>query len=87
RDVLGGTYLRMLLRLSQDGQPFVGYAPMDTAKKLPMFRRFRARIIAELHPWQDQYETRRESLRALAIGTVTYVDRSMAPEKGNAAKS
>lgn len=87
RDVLGGTYLRMLLRLSQDGQPFVGYAPMDTAKKLPMFRRFRARIIAELHPWQDQYETRRESLRALAIGTVTYVDRTMAPEKANATKS
>lgn len=85
REVLGGTYLRMLLRMSQDSQPFVGYAPQDIAKKLPMFRKFRARIIAELHPWQDQYETRRESLRALAIGTVTYVDRTGAA--GNAAKN
>lgn len=84
RDVLGGTYLRLLLRMSQDSQPFVGYAPEELGKKLPMFRRFRARIIAELHPWQDQYEARRESLRALAIGTVTYLDRNAGQEKGNA---
>ncbi len=84
RDVLGGTYLRMLLRMTQDGQPLIGYAPEDIARKLPMFRRFRVRIIAELHPWQDQYETRRESLRALAIGTVTYLDRNAPAEKGNA---
>jgi len=81
RDVLGGTYLRLLLRMSTEGPPLVAYAPEDIAKKLPMFRRFRARIIGELHPWQDQYEARRESLRALAIGTVTYLDRNGGAEK------
>jgi hypothetical protein len=81
RDVLGGTYLRLLLRMSAEGPPLVAYAPEDIARKLPMFRRFRARIIGELHPWQDQYEARRESIRALAIGTVTYLDRNGAAEK------
>jgi hypothetical protein len=81
RDVLGGTYIRLLLRMSNEGQPLVAYAPEDIARKLPMFRRFRARIIGELHPWQDQYEARRESLRALAIGTVTYLDRNAGAEK------
>ncbi len=81
RDVLGGTYIRLLLRMSNEGPPLVAYAPEDIARKLPMFRRFRARIIGELHPWQDQYEARRESLRALAIGTVTYLDRNAGAEK------
>ncbi|MBK9264419.1 MAG: DUF2169 domain-containing protein [Polyangiaceae bacterium] len=81
RDVLGDTFLRVLLRLSAENQPLVGYAPVDIAKKLPMFRRFRARLIGELHPWQDQYEARRESLRILALGTVTYIDRNAAAAK------
>jgi hypothetical protein len=76
RAVLGGTYLRVLVRLSNDGAPLIAYAPEELGKKLPMFRRFRARIIGELHPWQDQYETRRESLRVIALGTVTYMDRN-----------
>lgn len=76
REVLGGTYLRLLMRMSNDGAPLIAYAPEELGKKLPMFRRFRARIIGELHPWQDQYETRRESVRVLAFGTVTYIDRN-----------
>ncbi len=81
RDVLGGTYIRLLLRMSAEAPPLVAYAPEEIARKLPMFRKFRARIIGELHPWQDQYEARRESLRALAIGTVTYLDRNAGAEK------
>lgn len=76
REVLGGTYLRLLMRMSNDGAPLIAYAPEELGKKLPMFRRFRARIIGELHPWQDQYETRRESIRVVAFGTVTYLDRN-----------
>jgi hypothetical protein len=84
RDVLGGTYLRLLMRMSNDSPPLIAYAPEELGKKLPMFRRFRARIIGELHPWQDQYETRRESLRVIAMGTVTYVDRNAGNQGGSA---
>ncbi|UQA58629.1 DUF2169 family type VI secretion system accessory protein [Polyangium aurulentum] len=82
REIFGGTYLRLLLRLSSEGQPLVAYAPEDAAKKLPIFRKFRARIIGELHPSQDQYELRHESIRVLALGTVTYPDRGTAGAKG-----
>jgi len=79
REVLGGTFIRLLLRLTTDGQPLVVYAPEVVAKKLPMYRRFRARLIAELHPSQDQYEARGEALRTLALGTITATERRRAP--------
>jgi len=82
REIFGGTYLRLLLRLSSEGQPLVAYAPEDAAKKLPIFRKFRARIVGELHPSQDQYVLRHESIRVLALGTVTYPDRGTAGAKG-----
>ncbi|HVK68790.1 MAG TPA: DUF2169 domain-containing protein, partial [Polyangium sp.] len=81
REVLGGTYLRLLLRLHSDSQPIVAYAPDAVARKLPMFRRFRARIVGELHPAQDQYEARGEAIRALAVGTVTVPERGTAGAK------
>ncbi|MDI1434889.1 hypothetical protein, partial [Polyangium sorediatum] len=81
REVLGGTYIRLLLRLHSDSQPIVAYAPDAVARKLPMFRRFRARIVGELHPAQDQYEARGEAIRALAIGTVTVPERGTAGAK------
>ncbi len=81
REVLGGTYIRLLLRLSSDTPPIVAYAPDAVARKLPMFRRFRARLVGELHPAQDQYEARGEAIRALALGTVTVPDRGTAGAK------
>lgn len=76
RDVLGKTHLRALLRLPEEPQPLVVYLPDALAKRLPMARRFRARIIAEINPSQDPYEKRDEALRALALGTVTTVKRA-----------
>ncbi|WP_170319830.1 DUF2169 family type VI secretion system accessory protein [Polyangium spumosum] len=81
REVLGGTYLRLLLRLTAEATPIVAYAPEAVARKLPMFRKFRTRLVGELHPAQDQYEARGEALRALAIGTVTTPERGTAGAK------
>jgi hypothetical protein len=68
REVLGGTYLRCLLWLSGEQGAHLGYLPADVAKKLPMFRRFRGRVIAEVHPAQDQYEVQGKALRVVALG-------------------
>ena len=38
------------------------------AKKLPLYQRFRARLIVELYFQEDQYETHPAALKALAIG-------------------
>jgi hypothetical protein len=44
------------------------YLPEAAAKQLPMFARFRARLLAELRLQLDQDETSDSALRAVAIG-------------------
>jgi hypothetical protein len=68
REVLGGTHLRCLLWLAGEQSALLGYLPENIAKKLPMFRRFRGRVIAEVHPAQDQYEVQAQALRVVALG-------------------
>jgi hypothetical protein len=46
------------------------------AKKLPLYRRFPARLIAEVHLQVDQYETHPAALKVLALV------RAAAPPKG-----
>jgi hypothetical protein len=46
------------------------YLPAAIEKKLPMFQRFRARILAELSMQQDQYESSPVCLKVLALGRV-----------------
>ena len=50
--------------------PFVGYLPADVGKKLPMFKRFRGRLIAEVNLTEDQYEAAPQALRVLALARV-----------------
>jgi hypothetical protein len=71
REVFGGTCLRVLVWLPGEKAALIGYLPEELTKKLPMYRRFRARVIAEVHPAQDQYEARREGLRVVAVGRVS----------------
>lgn len=46
------------------------YLPEDLAKKLPMFRRFKARLLAEVHYQEDQYEAYAASFKAVALARV-----------------
>ncbi|APR79702.1 Hypothetical protein A7982_05049 [Minicystis rosea] len=83
REVLGEKHLRLLLRERDDGgprssddAPLVLYAPEAVAKKLPMYTRFSARMIAEVHLQEDEAETAPHALRVLAL--VRFVERSRA---------
>lgn len=73
RQVLGMNAIRALLH-SGSGlssiRPAPVYIPEDISKKLPLYQRFRTRIIAELYFQEDQYESHPAALKALAIGRV-----------------
>jgi hypothetical protein len=51
--------------------PFPTYIPEPVSLKLPMYQRFRARIIAEVHQQEDQHESHSLSLRVLALSRIT----------------
>jgi hypothetical protein len=70
RDVFGAAHLRALLHLSGATLPAPVYLPATVARRLPMFQRFKARLIAELHMTEDQNETHPAALRALALARV-----------------
>jgi hypothetical protein len=52
------------------------YLPEALAKQLPMFQRFRARIIAEALLQQDEYETQPTALKVVALGRLAPVSGS-----------
>lgn len=70
RIVFGAPHLRCLVRAADD-PPIPAYLPESLAKKLPMFQRFRGRLIAEVHQQADQYETHRAALRVVALARAT----------------
>jgi hypothetical protein len=69
REVFGAPHVRLLLHAGQDAgeAPLVVYAPAAAAAQLPMFARFPARIIAEIHLPEDESEAAPAALRALAL--------------------
>ncbi|MFO0590222.1 MAG: DUF2169 domain-containing protein [Polyangiaceae bacterium] len=67
RDLLDDTWIRALL--SADGSPSIPvYLPAKIARRLPLFRRLPARLLAEVVWCQDQYETAPLALRTIALG-------------------
>jgi hypothetical protein len=71
RTVYGQTWIRSLLHLG--GAPVPTYLPEALAKELPMFKRFRAKLIGEVDLREDQYETHPQAVRAVALARL--VDR------------
>jgi len=72
RQVLGMMAIRALLHsaTSTAARPAPVYLPEDLARKLPMYNRFRTRMIAELYLQEDQYEQHPGALKAYALGRV-----------------
>jgi hypothetical protein len=72
RQVLGMNAVRSLLSsgAGSGARPAPVYLPDDLARKLPLFQRFRARLIVELYLQEDQYEPHPAALKALALGRV-----------------
>lgn len=73
RKLFGGSQIRCLVSLPGDNDPVPAYLPSDLAEKLPLYQRLRARLIAEVSPPVDQYETHPAALRVLALARSTFV--------------
>jgi len=70
RKLLGGQHLRALAQTTpaaSASQLLPAYLPEALADQLPLYQRFRARAIVEVHPQIDQYETQPLCLRVLAL--------------------
>ncbi len=67
---LGETHLRCWLSTPKETQPFVVYLSVEAAQKLPLFKRFRVRLLAEVHPAQHRSEVPGKTLRVIAIARV-----------------
>lgn len=67
RSVLGQTFLRCLLHAPGAEEGIPTYLTESLAKTIPLLSRMRARVVAEVHAQQDQYETYPRSLRVLAL--------------------
>ncbi|WP_433937378.1 DUF2169 domain-containing protein [Sorangium cellulosum] len=70
RPVFGGPHLRALLQPPGSSQQIPAYLPGALAQQLPLYQRFRARILAELHLQVDQHESHPIALRVLALARV-----------------
>jgi hypothetical protein len=68
RSLFGKKWLRGLLRGGTGEAPV--YLPESLREELPMFKRFAARLIAEVEPREDQYEKSAYALKTAALGRV-----------------
>ena len=75
RTVFGELWIRSVLLPAGSQQPMPAYLPESLAKKLPMFQRFKARLIAEAHMQQDEYENHPAALKVVALGRVVAMNR------------
>ncbi|MBL9021530.1 MAG: hypothetical protein JNL21_04995 [Myxococcales bacterium] len=69
RNVLGGPHIYAEL-YGEAGPPMPTYLDASLADRLPLFRRFRVRLLAEPHPPQDPTDAGYVALRALALSRV-----------------
>ncbi|HEY4118373.1 MAG TPA: DUF2169 domain-containing protein [Byssovorax sp.] len=84
RGVLGMTALRAQLHAltGTTSKPAPAYLPEDVAKKLPLFARFRARIVGEAIFQEDPAEQHQGAVRVLALARVVNVGAAAAgPDK------
>jgi hypothetical protein len=75
RTVFGEVWIRSLLTVAGASAPMPAYLPESLSKKLPMFQRFKARLLAEAHMQQDEYETQPAALKVVALGRVVSLQR------------
>jgi hypothetical protein len=67
REVFGARHLRGLLHQGGSSTPVPTYLPESLANKLPMFQRFKVRMVVEVDFTVDQYEAHQAALKTVAI--------------------
>jgi len=70
RELYGASHLRAALHLAGSTRPVPAYLPDALAPKLPLYPRFRVRLLAELHLSEDPLDAHEASLRVVALGRV-----------------
>jgi hypothetical protein len=70
RSVFGAPHLRALFHFVGSSTGVPAYFPEALAKKLPLFRRLRVKLLAEAHFQADQYESHASCVRAAAVARV-----------------
>ena len=70
RSVFGAPHLRALFYFAGGSTGVPTYFPEALAKKLPLFRRLRVKLLAEAHFQADQYESHPSAVRAAAVARV-----------------
>ncbi|XXT21219.1 DUF2169 domain-containing protein [Sorangium sp. So ce429] len=71
RKVFGGPHVRALLQPAGSQELVPTYLPEALAELLPLYARFKARLLAELQVQVDQHETHPAALRVLALARAT----------------
>jgi hypothetical protein len=69
RMVAGAPHLRCLLH-GPDGRPMLTYLTAAAAPHLPLFQRFQGRVVGEVLPVTDQFETHPFALRVMVLARV-----------------
>lgn len=70
RELYGANHLRAALHFAGSTRPVPAYLPEALAPKLPLYPRFRARLLAELHLSEDPLDAHEASLRVVALGRI-----------------
>ncbi|MEP7126576.1 MAG: DUF2169 domain-containing protein [Byssovorax sp.] len=71
RELLDGAWIRALLSGGGLDGPVPAYLPATIAKRLPLFKRISARMLAEVVWQQDQHESCAIALRVVALGRLS----------------
>lgn len=75
RSLFGGPHVRALLSSATAPVPVAVYLGEAAAARLPLFQRFRARLIGAAHPAVDQFEPAPTSIRAAALARIVVLER------------
>jgi hypothetical protein len=70
RDVLGEIWVRALFTPTGTPAPVPAYLPEAAARRLPLFARLPARVLADVVAQQDQYEESAVALKLAAVARV-----------------
>ncbi|MBK6513876.1 MAG: hypothetical protein IPG04_07060 [Polyangiaceae bacterium] len=70
RSVFGEPHLRSLFFFAGSSTGIPTYFPESVAKKLPLFRRLRVRLIVEAQFQADQYESHSAAMKVAAVARI-----------------
>jgi hypothetical protein len=75
REIFGAPHLRGLLQMAGSSAPIPTCLPEKLASLLPMYQRFKVRLVAQAELSVDQYESHQAALRGVALARTMHLAR------------